>query len=483
MNFFRALHKLKIIPFLRKYRILGLILGSLDILAITFAFQISYNLTYSNWGQLFIENRIIFKLFLFTLPSWLIILYFIKVTEIPRTKRYRMLFFEYMQSALFIALLFILIYFIFRLYMIPRTLLTLVCISGFIFLFSIRLLEYKVFKNYRTRGYNNKNIVIIADESTIPFIDDLLKYKEWGYNIQTIFTESPAITDKYEETVITLPGMFLQELHNLIEVDLIDEVIYYRKNIVSSEVRNSVRSCEELGVTFHMHLQENENLLSNAVRTKLAGENFLTFSNIPYKRISLTAKRLMDVSVSVLMIVFFMPFMVITSVLIALSSKGPIIFSQERVGLRGRKFNLYKFRTMVMDAEKMKKDLEALNETDGPAFKIEDDPRVTRIGKFLRKTGLDELPQLFNILKGEMSLIGPRPPLQQETKQYQRWQLRRLSVKPGLSCFWQIKPERFYIKFDKWMEMDLAYIDNWSFRLDLLILFRTIRTFFQRIFK
>jgi len=168
------------------------------------------------------------------------------------------------------------------------------------------------------------------------------------------------------------------------------------------------------------------------------------------------------------------------SVLIKMSSPGPVIFKQPRVGLRGRQFQLLKFRTMVNNAEEMKKELEELNEADGPAFKIADDPRVTKVGKFLRKSGLDELPQLFNILRGEMSLIGPRPPLPEETTQYERWQLRRLSVKPGLSCFWQVQPDRNSIKFEKWMELDLAYIDNWSLRLDFVILLKTIRTIFHK---
>lgn len=135
---------------------------------------------------------------------------------------------------------------------------------------------------------------------------------------------------------------------------------------------------------------------------------------------------------------------------------------------------------MVVNAENIRKDLADKNEMDGPVFKIKDDPRVTKVGKFLRKTGLDELPQLLNVLKGEMSLIGPRPPLKSETLQYKRWQLRRLSVKPGLSCFWQIKPKRNSIRFEKWMELDLAYIDNWSLRLDFIILIKTIKTVFQR---
>jgi lipopolysaccharide/colanic/teichoic acid biosynthesis glycosyltransferase len=188
----------------------------------------------------------------------------------------------------------------------------------------------------------------------------------------------------------------------------------------------------------------------------------------------------MDINISLFMIICLSPVLLIIAALIKLTSSGPIIYRQARVGLRGRQFNLYKFRTMVVNAEILRKELESENEADGPVFKIKDDPRITRIGKFLRKTGLDELPQLFNIMKGEMSLIGPRPPLLEETRQYKRWQLRRLSVRPGLSCFWQIKPDRNNIKFEKWMELDLAYIDNWSLRLDFMILLKTIKTVFLR---
>ncbi len=188
----------------------------------------------------------------------------------------------------------------------------------------------------------------------------------------------------------------------------------------------------------------------------------------------------MDVVISLIVIIAFSPVFILIALLVKIDSPGPVIFRQARVGLRGRQFDLYKFRTMVANAEHIKNQLNEKNEVDGPVFKIKDDPRVTKIGKFLRRSGLDELPQLFNVLKGEMSLIGPRPPLLSETKQYKRWQLRRLSVKPGLSCFWQIKPERNSIRFDKWMELDLAYIDNWSIRLDLLILFKTVGTVFKR---
>lgn len=188
----------------------------------------------------------------------------------------------------------------------------------------------------------------------------------------------------------------------------------------------------------------------------------------------------MDIFGSLTAILLLSPVLIVLPILIKLSSPGPVIYKQSRVGLRGRQFKLYKYRTMVANADELRKELEELNEADGPAFKIADDPRVTGVGKFLRASGLDELPQLFNILKGEMSLIGPRPPLPEETAQYERWQLRRLSVKPGLSCFWQVKPDRNSIKFEKWMELDLAYIDNWSLRLDFVILLKTVKTIFHK---
>ena len=250
--------------------------------------------------------------------------------------------------------------------------------------------------------------------------------------------------------------------------------------MIPSEVRNTVRSCEELGVVFSLNYTDQNNKLTNAIKTVIGDQKFLTFINIPHNSYALAIKKIMDISISVLMIICLSPLLIAISIMIRMTSKGPIVFKQARVGLRGRQFNLYKFRTMIADAEKLKKELESDNEADGPVFKIKDDPRVTRIGKFLRTSGLDELPQLFNILKGEMSLIGPRPPLPNETQQYKRWQLRRLSVKPGLSCFWQIKPDRNNIKFEKWMELDLAYIDNWSLRLDFIILFKTIVTVFKR---
>ena len=480
MDFISHLVRLRIIPFLKKWNLLNFLLGAIDILAIALAFQCSYFINYFEQGGFFFSDPRLLKIFLLIMPFWLVILYLIQITEIPRTKRYRVLFFEYLQSTIFIIILLLVSYFVFKLIETSRLYLIEFALLGFLFLFLARLMEYKVLKIYRAKGYNYVNIVLIADDSSLPFIESLLSNKDWGYRIIAIFTGSVRLKEKYEKAIILLPEEYLAVLNDLMEVDIIDEVLYIKSKVVPSEVRNVVRSCEELGVIFRLKYEDNKINLTNAIKTNIANEKFLTFINIPYNVYALAIKKIMDINVSLIMIIILSPVLLSITVFIKLTSPGPIVYRQTRVGLRGRQFNLYKFRTMVVNAEILRKSLEAENEADGPVFKIKDDPRVTKIGKFLRKSGLDELPQLFNVLKGEMSLIGPRPPIQEETKLYKRWQLRRLSVKPGLSCFWQIKPDRNNIKFEKWMELDLAYIDNWSLRLDFLILLKTIRTVFQR---
>jgi exopolysaccharide biosynthesis polyprenyl glycosylphosphotransferase len=481
MDIFNSLIRLKIIPFLERWNLINAILGLIDILSIVFAFQIAFLLNYYGEGDFFFfQRKDLTYIFLAILPLWLITLYIINATEIPRTKRYRTLLFEYIQSAVVVSALLLILYFVFKLAYLSRLFLVEFAFLGFLFLFFARTFEYKVFKLYRSKGFNYVNIILIADESSIPFIEDIRLNIDWGYRITFIFSSSDLLIEKYGKIYKILPEKTKMVLHDLMEVDTIDEVIYIKKEINPSEVRKTIRSCEELGVVFRMKYKNVQINLTNAFTTVIGKEKFLTFINVPYKPFALATKKFMDVNFSVILLLLLSPLMLIIALSIKLTSKGPIIYRQARVGLRGRQFDLYKFRTMVVDADKIRTDLESKNEMDGPAFKIKNDPRITRVGKFLRRTGFDELPQLINVLKGEMSLIGPRPPLKTETEQYKRWQLRRLSVKPGLSCFWQIIPDRNNVKFEKWMEMDLAYIDSWSPRLDFIILLKTIKTVFQR---
>ena len=480
MNIISRFIEFRVIPFVRKWNLQNLIVVVIDIFAITFAFQAAYYVNYLEIGGLFFSNPRLLGLYFLITPFWLALLYILKATEIPRTKRYSTIFYQYFQSTVLIAALLLVFYFVFKLYLISRLFLITFALFGFLSLYVARLLEYMFFKTYRTKGYNYLNIALIADDSSISLMDSLLLHKEWGYRVVEVFSNSKKVTEKYKSIVEVLPERYGKVLYDYMEIEPIDEVWYVKESVTATDVRNIVRSCEELGVTFRVNHKETRDNLTNAFTENIADRKFLTFINVPYKPSSLTIKTIMDIFISFVVIVVLSPVLLGIALTIFLTSRGPIIFMQERIGLRGRPFKLYKFRTMVADAEAQLKELEARNESDGPTFKIAADPRITSIGKLLRRTGLDELPQLFNVLKGEMSLIGPRPPLESETRQYKRWQLRRLSVKPGLSCFWQIKPERNSIKFEKWMEMDLAYIDNWSLRLDFLILIKTIRTVFQR---
>ena len=190
----------------------------------------------------------------------------------------------------------------------------------------------------------------------------------------------------------------------------------------------------------------------------------------------LAAKRCFDVVMSLLALILLSPLFLVLAVIIFLDDPhGSPIFSQIRVGKDGRLFRFYKFRSMIVNAEDMLEQLQDQNEMEGPAFKIKDDPRITRIGKFIRKTSLDELPQLVNVLKGELSLVGPRPPLPREVEQYTPRQMKRLTVKPGLTCYWQIQPHRNSLSFDQWLALDLQYINERSALVDLKILFATVK--------
>ena len=214
-----------------------------------------------------------------------------------------------------------------------------------------------------------------------------------------------------------------------------------------------------------------------AVVPEGGGEMALAGDRYDFEEVSaafwISLKRAVDVLVSAAALLVLLPVFLVIGAMIKLTDGGPIFFAQRRVGLRGQTFQMLKFRSMVVHAERLRPRLEIRNESSGPVFKMRLDPRVTPIGKFIRKYSLDELPQLINVLLGEMSLVGPRPSLPSEVARYQRWQYRRFAVKPGLTCLWQVSPRRYQISFDEWMKLDLKYVDDWSLRLDLDLILRT----------
>lgn len=188
-------------------------------------------------------------------------------------------------------------------------------------------------------------------------------------------------------------------------------------------------------------------------------------------------KRLIDIICSFVGILVLSPLFIIIAIIVKFTSKGPVFFSQKRVGKNGKEFAMYKFRSMVVNAEELKEKLATQNEMSGPMFKMKDDPRVTKVGKFIRKTSIDELPQLWNVLKGDMSLVGPRPSLPKEVAQFDKWMHKRLEVKPGLTCYWQVSG-RNNIDFEDWMKLDIKYVDERSTWIDIKLIFKTVGVLF-----
>jgi exopolysaccharide biosynthesis polyprenyl glycosylphosphotransferase len=266
----------------------------------------------------------------------------------------------------------------------------------------------------------------------------------------------------------------LSQLETLLVNHIVDEVlITLPVKSCYTQIQHTIHTCERVGVESKYLNEIFKPSLSRARHEQLEGFP-MTSMKLVQDDGRLLIKRAIDIAGATIGLLALSPLMLLIAAAIRLTSQGPVIFGQERYGRNKRRFRMYKFRTMVCNAEALQEDLECRNEVAGPAFKIKDDPRVTRVGRFLRRTSLDELPQLFNVLRGEMSLVGPRPLPQRDVSRFEEgWLMRRFCVVPGLTGLWQING-RSNTSFDKWVEHDLSYIDRWSLMLDLKIMAQTI---------
>ena len=267
----------------------------------------------------------------------------------------------------------------------------------------------------------------------------------------------------------------VQQLAHLLHEHSVNGVLISARHTYFEQVENAIKTCELEGVEAWLVADFFGTQISRARFDELLGHPLLVFRTTPETSWQGVAKQIMDFTGALFLLIALSWLFVILAILIKFTSPGPVFFRQQRSGLNGSPFTLYKFRTMVTNAEQFKHELEAMNEMSGPVFKVTNDPRVTPMGRFLRKYSLDELPQLFNVLRTEMSLVGPRPLPVDEVKRFENLaHRRRLSVKPGLTCLWQISGRNQISDFRDWVRLDLEYIDNWSLWLDLKILVRTI---------
>jgi exopolysaccharide biosynthesis polyprenyl glycosylphosphotransferase len=267
-------------------------------------------------------------------------------------------------------------------------------------------------------------------------------------------------------------------LPEMLSREVVDEVVLAVPTRQLGELEPVLLQCQERGVRVRVALQPFPHLHPHVEVEDLDGTPLLTFATMPTAPLALFAKRVIDVVVALVALVVSMPAWLAAALAVRLTSRGGVLYRQVRCGMHGRRFVLLKFRTMVEGAEGRRGEVDHLNVMDGPVFKAPADPRVTPVGRLLRRSSLDELPQLLNVLKGDMSLVGPRPPIPQEVERYEPWQRRRLAMKPGITCLWQISG-RSELDFATWMELDLAYIDSWSLWLDLKILALTVPAVFS----
>src|SRR5437016_1957080 len=293
----------------------------------------------------------------------------------------------------------------------------------------------------------------------------------YGIRLRGFLSEQP---DAPAEIALRVPYKVLPiaDLPTILRQHVVDEIIFAVGSESLARLEEYFLLCDEEGVRTRVAVDFFPHVNSTVSLDRFGATPLLTFSAAPYDEIKLLVKRLTDILIAGAGLVVLAPCMALVAVLIRLTSTGPVVFQQVRCGLNGRLFLFYKFRSMCADAEQLKGELEHLN-TRGTAFKIPGDPRLTRIGRYLRKFSIDEWPQLWNVLRGEMSLVGPRPAVPSEVDQYKCWQRRRLRMRPGLTCLWAISG-RDKVDFETWMKLDMEYIDNWSLALDWKILLRTI---------
>lgn len=369
-------------------------------------------------------------------------------------------------------------FFIFRFQYVPRTYIFIFAIINFVCLDFEKLVLFKIAKIIRKKGKSRKKILVVGTgNKAITFVKTVEKNMGWGLDIIGL------LSNKDEERGQTLFGKKIlgtfSDITEVMHEKIIDEVIISVSDNDFASVKEVLETCEREGVQVRLNSDFFGYLLKKVSVDYVYNLPIVSFYTTSNDEWALYLKRFMDLFISASLLIILLPWFVLIVVLIKLTSKGSIFYEWNVVGLNKKPFRSWKFRTMVQDADQLKEKLMKKNEMKGPVFKIKNDPRITKVGRLLRKFSMDELPQLWSVFKGDMSLVGPRPPLQSEMIKFESWHRRKLSMKPGITCLWQIKGRNVINNFDDWAKLDLQYIDNWNIWLDIKILFLTVFTVLQ----
>ncbi len=463
-------------------RILIGILRFSDLLIMSFAFLLGAMAVYFQTGGMHLESfltmriKVInFILFVGFLSSWVVILSCFQLYQLGSPLNRRQELFNCLKATLAGTWVIVISGLLFHLYLITPLFLAVFFASSSVLTSSSRLVLRYALESIRRRGRNLRSLLIVGTNSrALRFARSIERKPDLGYRILGFVDNDWPGLEELRKTTYPLKGTF-NEVPRIIREQVVDEVVIsLPMNSLYEEASCIVSLCEEQGIIVRVLADFFNSVLPHAKSDHFEHDKVITAYPGAIIGWQALLKRVLDLGLSLAMLIFFAPLFGVTALAIKLTSTGPVLFIQERVGLNKRRFPLLKFRTMVVDAEKKMTELEHLNEMRGPVFKIKEDPRITKVGKFLRKASLDELPQLINVLKGDMSIVGPRPLPERDYNGFsQDWQRRRFSVLPGLTCLWQVSG-RNTTSFNNWMRLDMQYIDQWSLWLDLKILLKTV---------
>ena len=370
--------------------------------------------------------------------------------------------------ALLLTLLFLL-----KIKYVSRIIVVLFAALNIIALFAIRLWVVRYFRESLKDGDSYLKVLIIGTGNRALRLSKTLQGNSvWGLHIVGHLDLDETLVGTHVDGAKVL-GV-VEDISSILKGHVIDEVILAIPRAMISDVERIAFACEEEGVRFRVMADVFDVHVARMELVNIGGIPLLTLYPVAQEEWKVLAKRIMDLVISASSLPLVLTVTAVVAAAIKLDSPGPVFYVQQRVGLNKRRFSMYKFRTMVVGSERMQKEFEHLNEAEGPIFKIANDPRITRVGRFLRQTSLDELPQIFNVLRGEMSLVGPRPMSLRDVDRFDKGiQRKRFSVKPGITCLWQVSG-RSLLPFSKWLELDLYYISHWSLGMDLKILLKTI---------
>jgi exopolysaccharide biosynthesis polyprenyl glycosylphosphotransferase len=410
------------------------------------------------------------------LPLWMILLAAQRLTAPGQVLSLRREAFKELQVAALGVVLVAAAGYLFRLHFVSRPFLLLFGIINGAVLAAARVAERRTPWGRKLAEVPQRVVLVVGCGSEAAALArQVVSHEAWGLSLRGLI--DPDGCGRSEVEGFAVVGR-VEDLPELLSEEVVDEVVLAVPTRQLGELESVLLHCQELGVRVRVALQPFPHLQPHVELEALNGTPLLTFATMPTSPLALFVKRVLDVVVALVGLALSAPLWPLAALAIRLTSRGPVLYRQVRCGLRGRRFVLLKFRTMVADADKLQDEVAHLNVMDGPVFKAPGDPRVTAVGHLLRRSSVDELPQLLNVLKGDMSLVGPRPPIPEEVERYLPWQRRRLAMKPGITCLWQVSG-RSQLDFATWMELDLAYIDTWSLWLDLKILLLTVPAVFS----